>query len=74
MDEEDKPTEPDAPQTDPPAAVQWMMQQAAAGQSTALLPPIGMNGSPRGEWRFRRMRRWPLAAGASTTHCEATTV
>ncbi|MCA9865072.1 MAG: hypothetical protein KIS95_13020 [Anaerolineae bacterium] len=39
MDEEDKPTEPDAPQTDPPAAVQWMMQQAAAGQSTALLPP-----------------------------------
>lgn len=28
----------DEPATDPPAAVQWMMQQAAAGQSAATLP------------------------------------
>ncbi len=38
MHDEDKPTDPEAP-ADPPAAVQWMMQQAAAGQSAALLPP-----------------------------------
>ncbi len=41
MHDEDRPNEfeetPEA--ADPPAAVQWMMQQAAAGQSAAALPP-----------------------------------
>lgn len=40
MCDDDHPTEPEetAPAADVPAAVQWMMQQAAAGQSAAALP------------------------------------
>jgi hypothetical protein len=41
MTESKRPDEPQPDETaaDPPAAVQWMMQQAAAGQSAAMLPP-----------------------------------
>ena len=39
MDETRPPTEqPEETTADPPAAVQWMMQQAAAGLSAASLP------------------------------------
>lgn len=39
MGEQDQLNEsPEESPTDPPAAVQWMMQQAAAGQSAATLP------------------------------------
>ena len=40
MSEENRPTDPDDDSpADPPAAVQWMMQQAAAGQSAGIAPP-----------------------------------
>ncbi len=39
MDEKDKLIKPeDDTESDPPAAVQWMMQQASAGQSSLALP------------------------------------
>lgn len=39
MDEKETPTNSaEEPQSDPPAAVQWMMQQAAASQATSALP------------------------------------
>lgn len=39
MDEKDKPSMPeDETENDTPAAVQWMMQQASAGQSSLALP------------------------------------
>lgn len=41
MDDKERPGAPvpDEESPDTPAAVQWMMQQAAAGQSAAILPP-----------------------------------
>lgn len=41
MDEKERPTEETEEEAgDPPAAVQWMMQQAAAGLSSASLPAV----------------------------------
>jgi hypothetical protein len=43
MDEKERPIEQPEEAADPPAAVQWMMQQAAAGQSSASLPAVANN-------------------------------
>lgn len=46
MQDDDRPIEPDEeePNVEPPAAVQWMMQQASPGQSAATGPLLDVTG------------------------------